>query len=273
VEVAKMELAYSAVVRTGRSLGEAFERARHVGAQRLDLWISGAAKYGEPSWERMTRSLQSAVEQFGLPIAALGAPLGGSVCVGAADIRADRWRRFRRLLDAADAVGAPLVRVRAGAVPPGLPFTEALDLSHRLLGPMVEAAGERGISLTLEPLAGSPFRTPEGFLALAEVCPGLGLTYDPASFIIQRTPLLITETLFSHVALVRLHDALSGRGPAPWGCGHLDAAWLMDRLLYHGYAGAVAVEQFRMREDAGPCDEIARIFRELDGLVRRFSVI
>jgi len=264
-----MEIAYATVARAGRPIREAFEAAQRAGMHWLDLWMSDAGNFDAASWRSVSDAIRTHMDEFDTRVIGLGASLGGPLHAGGRALRALTWRHFLNLLAAAEACGAPVVRIRSAAAPERLPWPEALFRTQRLLAPMVEAGQEAGIAVCLEPAAASPFEFPSRFLALAEVCPGLKLTYDTGMFVATGVPLLMTESLFGHTAHVRLRDAASGRRTVPWGLGGVDAAWLLARLLHHGYSGAVSVEHVAGRDLTDPFADVVRMLRELDWLLQR----
>jgi len=289
-----MYLAYWAEITAGRPIREAFEDAVRLGLGHLDLtlaapsgrvllpsagdgWIACGQEDlgGLPwrglalgSWGALADTLLSLMAEFRVRVAAMGASLGGPLHAAGRARRAAVWREFLDLLEVACACGVPTLTIRADPTPARLGVREIYFRTGRLLGPMTEAALERGIALCVEASPRSLFAFPAQAMLLLEACPGLRFTYEPQVFVAAHIPLLATDPLFGRTGHVRLRDAGPGGRPVGWGRGAVDPGWLVGRLAFYGYRGAVAVGGAVGGGGLRPVEEARRAVREVRFLRR-----
>lgn len=174
--------------------------------------------------------------------------------------RARRIDFYRRCLDLARDLGAPLVSLWAGVAPGGL-TGDAGDGAERevLWGRLVDGlrrtldlADERGVALAFEPEPGMFVERPAGWRELRRRLgpdgPRLGLTLDVGHLLCtgdlpvgDQIRALAPELVHVHLDDIRagVHEHL------PFGEGDLDLAGTLQALIEVGFRGMAAVELSR----------------------------
>jgi sugar phosphate isomerase/epimerase len=192
---------------------------------------------------------------------------------------ADRARRvdfYRRSIDLAADLGAPLVSIWSGATddgvagdPPDADRARVDELWERLAAGVrgvLDHARDRGVRLALEPEPGMFLERPAGFLELVRrLGPRgreLGLTLDVGHLVVTGDLPVGAQirALAPHLVHVHLDDARAGvHEHLAFGAGELDLADALTALTDIGYDGMAAVELSR---DSHRAPEAARVALE-----------
>lgn len=171
--------------------------------------------------------------------------------------RARRLDYYRRCLDLAVDLGAPLVSLWSGAHPEGLHAETHRDEAawDRLVDGLrttLAMAAERGLVLAFEPEPGMWVERPAGYLELLRrlgtVPTPLRLTLDAGHCVVTGDLPIesVIQDLRPHLAHVQLDDARPGvHEHLPFGRGELDLRATLKALQAIGYAGQASVELAR----------------------------
>ena len=190
--------------------------------------------------------------------------------------RDERLRKFRRAIEVAARLGAPYVAIGSGAAPQGWHREQVWDELRANAYAVAEYAGEKGVTIALEPHWGAAAERPGDALELlaavglpslrinCDVCHPFALGYDLASI----AKILGSRAVYCHVCDVRgrhpgdLQLCNPGEGEIDWG------RWL--RLLHdEGFQGWITVQISVMRRrgpdyDPKKCNEdIYRVLTEV----------
>lgn len=168
---------------------------------------------------------------------------------------------YRRCLDLAVALGAPVLSLWSGSHPDGLhaedpaPTSAHAQAWERLAGEMARVlamAAERGVVVAFEPEPGMWIERPAGYAALMERLGStpspLRLTLDLGHCVVTGDlPIAATITAWrSHLAHVQVDDARPlVHEHLPLGAGDLDLKSALSALRSIHYTGQVAVELAR----------------------------
>ena len=164
------------------------------------------------------------------------------------------------LIDTAAALGAPSCYCLSGPAPPGMPTDHAFDRLAALVGPAVDHARGRGISLAIEHNSVATRKT--GFVnTLADAATlsretGLGICVELQNCWYERDlPRLFRENAHRFI-LVQCSDFVVGEtlsyNRAVPGDGDIPLEWLIGELLDGGYRGFFDLEFLGPRiEDEG----------------------
>jgi sugar phosphate isomerase/epimerase len=117
---------------------------------------------------------------------------------------------LRAALDFCKVIGAPTLFVLPGVLGLGQSRATAMANAITALGPMVEAAREAGITLTVEPHVHAWLESPAMALELVKELPGLKLTLDPAHFACLGYTQDKIEPLCPHTGHVHLRQGRPG---------------------------------------------------------------
>lgn len=163
--------------------------------------------------------------------------------------RKKRCDYLLRCLEIADKLGAESLILFSGINFDGLPETEAWTLFLDELGPVVEDAKARGISLGLEPEPGHLVATMADFDRCAQRYPSLGLTLDVGHVPVTEPGRSIAQTMRDYrEKLVAVHfEDSHGKvhEHLPFGQGSLDHKAMLEALIEIEYSGLVAIELSR----------------------------
>lgn len=173
------------------------------------------------------------------------------------DVRVDF---YRRAIDIAVSLGAPLVSLWSGAAPGGERYEQdGADPRHPLLdhlaqglAPVLEHAAGAGVQVAFEPEPGMFVERPQGY---ADLCRHLGAAADPLGLTLDVGHCLVTGDLpvaqcirdWAH-RLVHVHlDDIAGgvHQHLPFGQGDLDTTEVLRALVEVGFGGVAAVELSR----------------------------
>ena len=174
-------------------------------------------------------------------------------------LEAGRQRRvdfYRRCIDLAVALDAPLISLWAGAEPEGREWATApVALRERLaegLAEVLEHARAGGVRVGFEPEPGMFLERPSGYAELRELLgdrgEGLGLTLDVGHLVVtgDRPEGAVVRAFADELVHVHLDDCPAGiHQHMPFGEGDLDLLSVLEALLDVGYAGQAAVELSR----------------------------
>lgn len=168
---------------------------------------------------------------------------------------------YRRCLDLAVDLGAPLLSLWSGSHPQGLhaedvePTDAHAQAWEHLVGGMASVLGlaaERGVVIAFEPEPGMWIERPAGYGALLE---RLGSTPSPLRLTLDLGHCVVTGDLpvaatitcwRTHLAHVQVDDARAGvHEHLPLGTGQLDLKSALSALHSIHYTGQVAVELAR----------------------------
>jgi len=178
------------------------------------------------------------------------------------DSSAERERRIdllRRSVDLAEALGARVLSLWAGAAPEGVAGTLDADPGHALgdrlaegLARVLEHARGAGVTVAFEPEPGMFVERPVGYEALLQrggaALDELALTLDVGHCVVtgDEPVSAVVERHARRLAHVHLDDCPRGRHEhVPFGDGDLDLADALGGLLTHGFDGIGAVELSR----------------------------
>ncbi len=173
----------------------------------------------------------------------------------------ERLRRFRRAVDVAARLGAPFVAIGSGAAPADWHREQVWAEMRRNAYVVAEYAGEKGVTVALEPHWGAAAERPGDALELlaavglpslkinVDVCHPFALGYDLGSI----AKILGPHAVYAHVCDVRgrhpgdLQLCNPGEGEIDW------PRWL--RLLHDtGYQGWITVQISVMRRRSADYD-------------------
>lgn len=178
-------------------------------------------------------------------------------------VAADRQQRvdfYKRCLDIARELGAPVVSLWSGAAETGERFErDGAQLDHPLLErlaqglePVLEHAAALGVQVALEPEPGMFLERPMGYGQLCELmgsrADSLGLTLDVGHCLVTGDlPVAQCIRDWSHRLIhVHLDDISDGiHRHLPFGEGDLDLASVLQALVEVGFEGMAAVELSR----------------------------
>lgn len=157
-------------------------------------------------------------------------------------IRCENERITRAMVLCARYCGAQGLTTLPGVVWPELGPERSLELAARALRPLVDIAGEAGLSLQVEPHLDSVADTPERARALVAQTPGLRLTLDYSHFLAGGDgpndihPLLPLAGHFHARHAARGHLQTQARD------SELDFGDIYHRLMTCGYQGDICLE-------------------------------
>lgn len=230
---------------------DALAKVRELGFGSFDLDAFENWQHVNPS--ELAAGGSAAVERLAAAIAASGLRAGSFNCgmsrpISEADAGAfEQYKReFAALLDLAKRVGCANLTIQPGSA------GESDDDADALLKLVAERAAElcamarpRGISVGLEAHQGSLLEKPAAALRMAaELCPAVGITYDPSHLVMQGIALPEAEALLDHAVHVHVRNASRGNMQATMADGTVDFAWLVAALKRRGYQGPLAIEYF-----------------------------
>lgn len=150
--------------------------------------------------------------------------------------------RFERLCRCAAAANCESIMGVPGRPVPDEEPVVTWDRAAATLRAMVEIAGARGVSLHVEPHAGSLIDQPERALRMAAEVPGLVYTLDYAHFINLGIAQAEVDPLLDHAGHLHAKQARPGSGKVPFHEGTLDVAALAAALRRHDWRGVIAAE-------------------------------
>jgi L-ribulose-5-phosphate 3-epimerase len=174
-------------------------------------------------------------------------------------LQSGRTRRvdfYRRCIDLAVALEAPVVSLWAGAEPEGHEWSQApAALRERLaegLERVLEHARAGGVRIGFEPEPGMFIERPSGFAELRELMgargEGLGLTLDVGHLVVtgDRPEAAVIRAFADDLVQVHLDDCPVGvHEHRAFGEGDLDLLAVLEALIEVGFSGQAAVELSR----------------------------
>jgi len=111
-------------------------------------------------------------------------------------------------------------------------------------------SSDHGIQVAIEPNFTSAVRTPSASLQLVEAVPGLGLTVDPAHFVLQGFRQEEIDPLWPVARHVHVRQARPGFLQARLDKGTIDFGDVVSALRSTGYEGVVCVENILLPDVA-----------------------
>ena len=192
------------------------------------------------------------------------------------DGRQRRIELLRRAIDAASAMGAPVVALRSGAAPPGLDPVSAWNLLMDGIERLLASAQRRDVVLGLEPEGGMLVERLDDFDMLVRRLgdpPGLGLTLDLGHCAAVEPGPVGASVRRGAGRLVHVHAKdmrRSGDEQLMLGDGDLDLHAALYALGETGYEGMVAVELPRHGHVAP--DAVTRAIARLHGAKRHTAL-
>lgn len=194
-------------------------------------------------------------------IAISGTAVGNTFTEPAGAKRDREIAGVKQWIDRAEIMGAPHVRIFAGAAPPGVSREEATKLCISATEECCEYAGGKGIFLGLENHGGI-VAEPEGLLEIVRAVksPWLGVNLDSANFHTD-DPYADLARIAPYAVNAQIKTEIQRRGrkkePA-------DLARLVNILKAASYQGYVALEY---EADEDPWVAVPQALRQLKGLL------
>jgi sugar phosphate isomerase/epimerase len=144
--------------------------------------------------------------------------------------------RFAQLL------GAPGLTIQPGVEWPDVSHERSLSRSQSELRWRVDAAGEAGLPVSIEPHLGSVCATPVDVELLCSSTAGLALTLDYTHFVAQGIPESAVDPLLRYARHIHARGAAMNRLQAPFTENTVDYGRLVAALRTVGFEGHIAVE-------------------------------
>ena len=146
-----------------------------------------------------------------------------------------------RAIEAAAAIGAPVVRVFGYEVPKGEGLSSCMGRIGARLAPLGEIAAKAGVSIAIQN-AGSFVHARDIWQLLETIAhPRIGVCLDAgASAAVGESSALAVPTLNTRIVHVHMWDHKDGK-PAPLGQGSAGNKVLVERLRGIGYGGAISL--------------------------------
>lgn len=166
----------------------------------------------------------------------------------APDLARRRVRFLRVAMDLARRLGAPMVSLWSGALPPDVDKDTAWTRLRETLLPLLDEAADLGLVLAFEPEPGMFVETVADWHALRERCgahAALKLALDCGHVLAtgEGDPADVIRREHTHCAWIALEDMRRGvHEHLPFGSGDLDLGAVVRALDDARYAGIVAVE-------------------------------
>ena len=149
---------------------------------------------------------------------------------------------IRKVLAFTKAAGGDSVFILPGLVNPGQSRRQAIDRSAESLKPLVEAAQNSGITLTIEPHVHGILESVDAVHEMVRRVPGLKITLDLAHFVSMGYRQDEIETLAPHAGHVHLRQARQGELQAKMEQGTINFPALFGTLRDAGYDGWLSIE-------------------------------
>lgn len=179
---------------------------------------------------------------------------------------------FEDVLEFASRLGSPGITILPGIDWENETPEESLGRAALELGRRVEAAGARGVRLSIEPHLGSVAPTPARALALLERVPGLELTLDYSHFVYQGIAESEVEALTPFARHCHVRGARQGRMQAPLRESAIDFERMIDALSDVDYDGFVGLEYVWLDwEHCNECDNLSETILLRDRLREKFA--
>lgn len=230
-------------------------------------------------------ALRARLEARGFSASALGSPIGK---IGIDDPFDDHLAMMRRMLDVAEAIGCPYLRIFSFFLPEGDDPELYRDKVMRRMEALVEAARGRGVRLVHENEKHIYGDTPERVDDLLRAFDGaLGLTYDPSNFVQcdvdnkQAFMLLRDRIEYMHIKDSVYTERKGGRDHGfegvsdahrPAGEGDGNVMWILTELNRMNYRGFLSIEPHLTNNDGVPGsgeDKFVAAYEALHGLLER----
>jgi sugar phosphate isomerase/epimerase len=271
-------------------ISDDFDDAVRVAVELGVRWIDVARVGG--LWptdlgEAKLAAVRQTVRAAGLRVGSIDGPAGRRTLLGP-DARREEDRDLRRALEVAQRLGAPHVRVFAPEVPEPVRALPRPDLEARLgeiadaLRPWAEAAGDAGVTLTLETEGVTYTGTCAEMRRVVDAVghPSLAVLWDvtnswrlegahPAGY-----PLVHGLVRRLHLKDARLapHDPGRPRETVPLGEGQVPYRRLLGDLAADGFSGCAAVQTHLYGRDPDKWPRLRRAtiagLRHLQALLR-----
>jgi sugar phosphate isomerase/epimerase len=158
------------------------------------------------------------------------------------EVRQQSWLDFQRLLEFSHRIRSPGLTVLPGVAFPGVDDKQSLTLAATELQRRAEIAGEKGVTLSIEPHYGSIVSTPAAALELLSQAPDVGLTLDYSHFVFQGITQSEVDVLLPRSRHLHLRPAASGDMQMRTGEGAIDFSEMVRRLTQARYSGYLSVE-------------------------------
>jgi len=232
------------------TVGDALGRIRELGFRTVDLAAFEGWQHVNPS--ELAAGGEAAIDELAGTIADSHLAVGSINCGMSVAITADdgeafaQYRReFQALLALAGRIGCGNLTIQPGEPVEARDAAGVLSLVADRAGELGEMAKARGVSVGIEAHQGSILEDPAvAARMVAELCPAVGITYDPSHFAMQSIPLGETEALLARTVHVHVRNAAPGAMQATYADGAVDFDALIAALARHGYDGPVAIEYF-----------------------------
>jgi sugar phosphate isomerase/epimerase len=166
--------------------------------------------------------------------------------------RVDYWKRC---VDLAAAVGAPVVSVWSGSLPAGCPPAAGFDRLVAALSRLCAHARGAGVRIGFEPEPGMAVEDVEGWTRVRDAVRSdvLGLTLDVGHCLAtgEGDPAAILAAHAGEIVVLQVDDHVRGRHEhRMFGEGEVDFASVARAVKTSGYRGPVEVELSRHSSDA-----------------------
>jgi len=201
----------------------------------------------------------------GMPFS--GAACGSSMAQADAAKRAQVLEEIKKWVDATDWLGAPHLRIFAGALPPGATVTQGLNWCVEVMKPACDYAGKKGITLGVE--------DHDGVTQNAEVClelmhrvdsPYAGINLDISNFVAasDEDQYRQIESCIPFATHTHVRDRFGEGGHAI----DLDRVWRL--FAAGGFKGYMSVE-YEGEEDA--MTGVPKLLDRMRALSKNYSTV
>ncbi|MGE0239573.1 MAG: sugar phosphate isomerase/epimerase family protein [Parvibaculaceae bacterium] len=245
-----MKSCFHSVGLPSRSLLEAVNLVADAGYDAIELnaeTLPWAPAHITPAASRAERkAVADACRARGITIPAVGAHIG-MVSEDPAERRA-AIDFVKGCVDIARDVGSPFVHILSGPAAANTDRKDAWGWFRHAVEQSTIHAGERGIGLGIEAIAGHLFHGVDDYHEMRRDLPGVPfkVNFDPSHLEVQKEdPRRVVDELGDLIAHVHLKDG-KGLFPQfefpPLGKGTIDFAALVDGLRKQGFDGVLSVE-------------------------------
>lgn len=231
-------------------IGEVIERVADAGYQAIELnaeRLPWAPPHVTPETSaEARRAIVEACRRLGLGIPAVGAHI--EMVSADTEERRSAVAFVNGCTDLAKDLSAPVVHILSGPQAAEGTSDDAWRWFADAVAEVTAHAGQRGVVLAIEAIAGHLFHSIDDYHSLAADLPGVPfmVNFDPSHLEVQgEDPRRVVDELGERIVNVHAKDG-RGRYPdfafPPLGNGTIDFAALVEGLRRGGYSGSLSVE-------------------------------